>query len=86
MMSKRKQVVYKDFSSMLMGCPICKFEYNHIIGFEKLNGGDGYKSGVEGIRGDVLVLYCECENGHEYKIMFGEHKGMVYLFAEAGTR
>ena len=86
-MEKRKNIKYSNEPSPnLMACPFCGFEYNHIIDFEHFKGNDNYESGVDGIRGDSLILYCSCENGHEYKIIFGEHKGYVFLFAEKGTR
>ena len=70
----------------LLACPFCGFEYNHIIAFEQMKGNDNYESGFANIRGDALVIYMECEEGHKYKIVFGEHKGWVYLFAEEGHR
>jgi len=70
-------------TDFIMGCPFCGFEYNHIEGIQKQDGKDNYSTEYGDIfRGDAVVLGMTCENGHTYKIVFGNHKGYLYLFAE----
>ncbi len=80
------QVKYaENAQGNVLGCPICNFEYNHIDGVETQKGNDKYETEYESVcRGDALIIKMHCENGHNYRIVFGAHKGWMYLFAVKG--
>jgi len=62
-------------------CPICGDINTHSTGFSdvyELPGNDGYESGRE-VRGDVIAVPMRCENGHNFEINIGFHKGQTYL-------
>ena len=68
---------------LILGCPLCDFEYNHVEGVKTQKGNDNYDTDYGDIfRGDAIIIKMECEEGHKYNIIFGEHKGYVYMFAE----
>jgi len=62
-------------------CPLCKFDYNHVISAEKINGNDNYEAWREG-RGNLGRIKFNCESGHYYSLNFGEHKGNMYIYWE----
>ena len=61
-------------------CPACGYECGHVIGVSELDDGmygNGhsvhYKSGG-------AIIHLECEGcGYQSKIIFGDHKGNVYI-------
>jgi hypothetical protein len=53
-------------------CPICGFEYVHTGRPETISPEDS------GTRSGGLRLRFSCENGHEFAIDFGEHKGNTF--------
>lgn len=68
----------------VIGCPVCGFEYNNIEATKFQSGHDNYETDYGAIfRGDAVILEMVCEEGHKYNIVFGKHKGYVYMFAEA---
>ena len=56
----------------LWKCPVCDFDYNHIVGsfVEKRK----YASG------GTHTLKFHCESGHDYELCFYEHEGQVLKF------
>lgn len=59
-------------------CPVCGLDYNHLGTPDKLAGNDCGATGYP-VRGDVVRVPLTCEAGHEWLLMFGLHKGIVYL-------
>lgn len=61
-------------------CPFCKDdEYVHHGTPYEVQGGDYEASEVHdiGVRGSVLVIPFESECGHEWVLVFGQHKGIT---------
>lgn len=80
------KIEYSKNANFIMGCPICNFEYNHIESI-KTQTSDDYSSDFGDVfRGNATIIYMTCENGHDYRVVFGSHKGWLYLFAVKGTR
>lgn len=71
--------VGNDFSQCK--CPVCNFEYNHIMGI-RLETGDDYKlwSG----RGNLAIIDMCCENNHNWEFCVGFHKGISHVFYRIG--
>ena len=67
-------------NGQLVYCPVCKFDYNHILGFETVKGNNKGQAGWWG-RGDLIVIRLRCENSHEWEICFGFHQGQLFVFA-----
>jgi hypothetical protein len=65
-------------------CPFCGFNYNHEGAPQVRHGRDHYVTQL-GVRGDVIVLPFECEQGHRWALCFGYHKGNIYVFARTQT-
>lgn len=67
----------------IIGCPICGFAYNDIENVKTQDGGDNYETDYGSVfRGDAVILEMSCSEGHNYNIVFGKHKGHIYMFAE----
>lgn len=66
-------IVCEDYA---VRCPVCNFEYTHIIGIRKVDGNDNYEANPLW-RGDLYALSFECENDHCFEIHYTQHKGMV---------
>lgn len=64
----------------LLTCPICNFDYVHIINTEKIKGLDSYKAWKG--RGNCFKINIFCENNHFYSVCLGEHKGRVFSYWE----
>lgn len=60
-------------------CPVCGFDYTHLKGSYLVNGNDNYEAGWRG-RGDLQVIEMYCEEGHEFELCLGFHKGRVEMF------
>lgn len=81
--SLRKLLGYDNVAgddSRMIYCPVCKFDYNHILSVEKFEGHDNNKAPWWG-RGDLVVIKLCCESSHEWEICFGFHKGQTFAFA-----
>ena len=79
--TKMLKIKYSD-EDFVMGCPVCGFEYNHAGEITKQDGKDNYQTEFGDVfRGDALIINMECEEGHCYRVVFGNHKGYLYLFA-----
>ena len=62
-------------------CPVCLGDYVHATGIKDvygIDGNDSYESG-RGVRGDVIAVPMKCENGHNFELNIGFHKGNTYL-------
>jgi hypothetical protein len=68
-------------ASFLIKCPICGFDYNHILKSKHIPGKDDYKA-WEG-RGDAVKVFIQGECGHYWNLCIGFHKGNLYLFCES---
>jgi len=78
----RKLISYDDpwgneYRAIL--CPVCKYEYNHILSSEKIEGEDSHKAPWQG-RGDLVLTKMRCENWHEWELCLGFHKGQSFIF------
>lgn len=62
-----------------MNCPICGFEYVHFGKPTYKSGEDDYKAGWGG-RGDLITIPMHCEDGCEWELSLGFHKGQVFPF------
>lgn len=55
-------------------CPVCKHDYNHLVGVPY--------QGSEGAQGSWHIPFqCEGE-GHEFNVVFSEHKGQIFTWVE----
>lgn len=64
----------------VLTCPICQFDYNHLVELKTEPGEDSYKASWEG-RGDLTTLEFWCEGcGKHWKLCLGFHKGNIYIF------
>lgn len=64
-------------------CPICKFEYVHFCE----NGNALYKASDDSSawrygRGGALTIPMSCENGHEWDLVLGHHKGYSFVMID----
>jgi hypothetical protein len=68
---------YEYLGDQQVLCPICNFEYVHFEPPSYYNSQDrGYAwSG----RGDAIRIPCWCENGHQFWIVIGFHKGYSFI-------
>jgi len=80
-MSVNKKLVLPDETWTLIKCPVCKFEYNHILGSREDEGADIVGSAWSG-RGKAVRINMECENSHKWVLVIGFHKGSVFLTSE----
>jgi hypothetical protein len=62
-----------------IACPVCKHTFVHLGKVEEKNGNDNYESGWGG-RGDSVEVGMWCEQGHNWKMILGFHKGNTYVF------
>lgn len=77
----------QEGEEFVMGCPFCGFDYNHADGVGTQKGNDNYETEFGNVfRGDAIVIKMHCENGHKYRVVFGEHKGTMYVFAVRGHK
>ena len=89
-MSKKRKLYKIRYSQngtdFIMGCPICDFEYNHIENIETQESDDYSTEFGDIFRGSATIMTMTCEEGHDYRIVFGNHKGWLYLFAIEGHK
>mgnify|MGYP003474224453 FL=1 len=64
----------------ILACPICSFDYNYISKPIFEDGADNYKSSAPAYRGHLVRIPFVCENGHNWEICFGFHKGNTFVF------
>lgn len=64
-------------------CPVCKFNYNHLRTIDTEDSSDKYLASWWG-RGNLLVMDMECEEGHDWQLCIGYHKGQMYMFTRDG--
>lgn len=83
--------------TLLVHCPVCGFDYNHVAGTEKIYG---YESGYgwPGIErppegalkwagcGNGTAIEMWCENGHRWLFCLGFHKGQTSFFTRSNPR
>jgi hypothetical protein len=62
-------------SNILVRCPVCLYEYCHIVKQERVLGNDNYEA-WEG-RGDLYLTYFDGECGSVFAHCYGEHKGHI---------
>ncbi|MBA3474289.1 MAG: hypothetical protein H0T57_13865 [Rubrobacter sp.] len=60
-------------------CPVCGSSYQHTGTPFDIPGQDAYEAGWGG-RGNLLVVPVWCEEGHEWEMCFGFHKGETFSF------
>jgi hypothetical protein len=60
-------------------CPVddCTCQYVHIGHVYNVHGKDNYQA-WQG-RGDAAVIPMYCEEGHQWLLRLGEHKGYTYI-------
>lgn len=63
------------FSENYVLCPICNFDYCHVIEQKHLSGDDNYRA-WEG-RGDLYLTFFNGECGSVFAHAYGEHKGNI---------
>lgn len=68
-----------DASGVRLVCPVCGFDYTHIDKAEHDQRGE-YASWSG--RGDAVRIAMYCENGHEWVVRFGFHKGQTWMGIE----
>jgi hypothetical protein len=85
-------IALDEDGAVILRCPICSGEYNHVVRCGTLFGSDKDEAseiqGVEIIgtteeRRSALRIDVECENGHLWSITIQQYKGTEYLQAEA---
>ena len=75
-------------------CPVCKFDYNHILRVEVDQGGElvevapdgvgfGRRQPARAVRGSIVSIEFLCEQGHKWAISFRFHKGQTFCHAQA---
>jgi hypothetical protein len=71
-------------------CPFCKFEYVHFGTPRYISGNDDYSAKEIydiGVKGDVIVIPFYCEDGHNWVVILGEHKGhLMYKMVLTGMQ
>lgn len=74
--------------SLTIHCPICGFNYNHISAPRTLTGWESSHGNTPSPassrwsgRGDGFALPMACEEGHNWLLCVGFHKGKSFLFA-----
>lgn len=60
-------------------CPVCDFEYVHWAEPLVIDSHDDYKARPGFVRGNVLVVPMWCENGDEFALEIGFHKGGTFV-------
>jgi hypothetical protein len=66
-----------DFNALHIHCPVCGFEYVHVISCEHLRGNDNNEAWTG--RGDAITIQMVGECEHGWKILVGLHKGQSFL-------
>ena len=61
-------------------CPVCGFGYVHFKKPVAKKGNDKYEA-WDG-KGDCIEIEMYCEEGHEWKVVLGAHKGNAFLFID----
>ncbi len=72
---------YNDNWGDMLACPKCKDHYVHFRRPRYIKSGDVSGVAWEG-RGDAIKLELYCEQGHDWTIRLGHHKGQTYLKVE----
>jgi HNH endonuclease len=73
---------FLPYLSTFLACPVCGFEFNHVRDIRVVKAHEAYGAGWFG-RGDLFVISGYCEEGHDWEVCLGEHKGTVYVFARS---
>jgi hypothetical protein len=77
-----KLVKFKASVDMTEGellCPVCGFDHTKVTG-------DPFPiTGSSEVDGDILAIPMECEEGHEFLVNFGFHKGRTIVWGEELT-
>lgn len=61
-------------------CPTCGFEYVHFGAPQVLDSHDNYDAVPDQwVRGDVIEVPMNCENGHQWRLQIGFHKGYTLV-------
>lgn len=68
------------FTSNKLLCPRCHFDYIHLGPARVINGEDNYKAWHG--RGDLVAIDAWCEDGHQFQICFGFHKGQTFAYVD----
>jgi len=63
---------YPDSEKLSLICPECGINSVGISPPE-------ITYGEQGFRGLVVAIRCECKNLHIFSVVFGQHKGMIFL-------
>ena len=76
--------------TLLVHCPVCGFDYNHVggtvpvYGYEPCRKGPRPNDGIDWSgRGDGVAVRMWCENGHDWLFCLGFHKGNTSFFTAA---
>lgn len=59
-------------------CPVCKFNYVHFREAVNKRGNDNYEAWVG--KGSSIEIPMFCEEGHNWVMVIGHHKGNTYTF------
>lgn len=65
----------------MLACPICKDHYVHFEKPKYIFSRDEWRGAWDG-RGNAIKIKLNCENGHEWVLRLGHHKGQTYLNVE----
>lgn len=78
----------------LLLCPVCGYDYSHIRDVFTAFGSDEYEAGIYGTtepkettdyRRSALVIVFDGECGHTWRIVFQQHKGKHFCWAQTGV-
>ncbi len=79
MIPKLRQESHGDDDLTIL-CPTCDFDYvHHKSETIVIDGEDAYKASKR-VRGDVISVPMFCENGHEFQMNIGFHKGRTSIW------
>lgn len=70
----------KEFAKSEVECPVDSSDVGiHFGKVKTVPGNDNYDAGWSG-KGDLIVIPCHCECGHQWEMCLGFHKGTVFTF------
>lgn len=66
----------------LMGCPVCGMQYVRFADAAVIIAGNSCYQARPNVRGNVICLPGQCEDGHQFTLCFGQHKGQTFMWTE----
>ena len=68
-----------DRIGVMLVCPVCDFEWVHIVEHITLTDPNEDDGAAGFVRGPATRLHFYCESNHHFSIDFGFHKGTTYI-------